>query len=216
MLDLSILDFEKNDGLVTVITQDDATGAVLMVGYINRQALEKTLATGEMHYFSQARGLWHKGATSGHTQKVVSLAADCDGDALLARVVPRGPACHTGSDSCFVGPSGGDALAALDATIAGRAAAPAAPPKRPAPVPPSSPGEDRAQRLKKLKEEAAALIADCADADRQLATEEVADLLYHALVALRAAGGSLSDVQRVLATRATPSSLRRIRQGKKS
>jgi phosphoribosyl-ATP pyrophosphohydrolase/phosphoribosyl-AMP cyclohydrolase len=210
MLDLSGLDFDKNGGVVTVVTQDAASGMVLMVAQLDREALQRTLSTGEMHYFSEARGAWHKGTSNGNTQRVVSLAADCDGDVLLARVVPKGPACHTGSLSCFVGPEGmSDALSALDASIAGRAAnaevdrfdAAAAT------LPESYTEqllEDRNLRLRKLGEEARALISACADGDLPRATEEVADLLYHALVALRAAGGSLSDVQRVLARRATP------------
>jgi phosphoribosyl-ATP pyrophosphohydrolase/phosphoribosyl-AMP cyclohydrolase len=212
MLDLSGLDFDKNGGVVTVVTQDAASGMVLMVGAIDREALQRTLSTGEMHYYSEARGAWHKGASNGNTQRVVSLAADCDGDVVLARVVPKGPACHTGSLSCFVGPEGmGDALSALDASIAGRAAN--ADVDRHDEDKPSAPLsesyteqllEDRNLRLRKLGEEARELISACADGDLPRATEEVADLLYHALVALRAAGGSLSDVQRVLARRATP------------
>src|SRR5919202_1071288 len=118
---LAALDFSKGGGLVTVVTQDARTGAVLMVAHADRDALERTLATGEMHYRSRTRGLWHKGATSGNVQRVVSLAADCDGDTVLARVAPAGPACHTGAVSCFGGEVlGADALGALDATIARR------------------------------------------------------------------------------------------------
>jgi phosphoribosyl-ATP pyrophosphohydrolase/phosphoribosyl-AMP cyclohydrolase len=212
MLDLSGLDFDKNGGVVTVVTQDAASGMVLMVAEIDREALQRTLSTGEMHYYSEARGAWHKGASNGNTQRVVSLAADCDGDVVLARVVPKGPACHTGSLSCFVGPEGmGDALSALDASIAGRAANAEVDRqddhKLSAALPESYTEqllEDRNLRLRKLGEEARELISACADGDLPRATEEVADLLYHALVALRAAGGSLSDVQRVLARRATP------------
>lgn len=211
MLDLSGLDFDKGGGTVTVVTQDAASGMVLMVAQADREAIARTLATGEMHYYSATRGTWHKGTSNGNTQKVVSLACDCDGDVLLARVVPNGPACHTGSFSCFVGPeSMGDALSALDATIAGRAAhaeLDRAGASGVASLPASYTEqllEDRNLRLRKLGEEAADLIAACADGDLRRATEEVADLLYHALVALRAAGGSLSDVQRVLARRATP------------
>jgi len=122
-LDLAQLDFAKGQGLVTVVAQDARTGAVLMVAHADREALERTLATGEMHYRSRTRGLWHKGATSGNVQRVVSLAVDCDGDALLARVVPAGPACHTGSPSCFGAAAlAADALATLDRTIGERAA----------------------------------------------------------------------------------------------
>ena len=120
MLDLNTIDFAKGGGTVTVIAQDTVTGAVLMVAQADREALERTIATGEMHYRSRSRGLWHKGATSGNVQRVVSLTADCDGDAVLARVLPAGPACHTGERTCFSGAVQGDALAALDATIASR------------------------------------------------------------------------------------------------
>src|ERR671919_1206550 len=95
------LDFSKGDGLVTIVTLDARTGRVLMLAHADREALERTVATGEMHYRSRSRGLWHKGETSGNVQRVVSLTADCDGDAVLARVVPAGPACHSGSTTCF-------------------------------------------------------------------------------------------------------------------
>lgn len=197
MLDLDALDFSRSAGLVTVVTQDARTGTVLMVAHANREALDRTIASGEMHYHSRTRGLWHKGATSGNVQRVISLDADCDGDAVLARVVPSGPACHTGSPSCF-GPIalGADALSVLDAIIAERATL----------TTPSTSYtrrllDDRNLRLKKLGEEAAELVTACADADTHRATEETADLIYHALVALRAAGGTLADVQAVLTTR---------------
>lgn len=101
MLNLDTLDFSKGGGFVTVVCQDASTRAVLMVARADREALTRTVTTGEMHYHSRARGLWHKGATSGHVQRVVSLHADCDGDAVLALVTPAGPACHTGAVSCF-------------------------------------------------------------------------------------------------------------------
>jgi phosphoribosyl-ATP pyrophosphohydrolase/phosphoribosyl-AMP cyclohydrolase len=201
MLDLSALNFEKAGGTVTVVTQDARTGVVLMVAQADREALERTLATGEMHYRSRTRGLWHKGATSGNVQRVVSLSPDCDGDTVLARVAPAGPACHTGAVSCFGDIAlASDALSALDATVAERAA----------PTPDGDPAEsytrrllaDRNLRLKKLGEEAAELVTACADGDAARAREEAADLLYHALVALRALGSSLGDVREVLARRA--------------
>jgi phosphoribosyl-ATP pyrophosphohydrolase/phosphoribosyl-AMP cyclohydrolase len=199
MLELSRLDFTKGNGLVTVVTQDARTGDLLMVAHADREALEKTLATGEMHYRSRTRGLWHKGGTSGNVQRVVSLTPDCDGDAVLARVEKAGPACHTGTETCF-GDGRLDALVALDATIAERAAQ--------APEPGEKPSytrrllEDRNLRLKKLGEEAAELVTACADGDRERAVEEVADVLYHALVAVRPLGITLEDVKAVLAKRA--------------
>jgi phosphoribosyl-ATP pyrophosphohydrolase/phosphoribosyl-AMP cyclohydrolase len=201
MLDLDTVNFEKGQGVVTVVAQDAATGTVLMVAHADREALEHTLATGEMHYRSRTRGLWHKGATSGNVQRVVSLSTDCDGDAVLARVAAAGPACHTGAVSCFgelaLAP---DALSTLDATIAARAASPPD-----ASSPPSYTRrllDDRNLRLKKIGEEAAELVTACADGDAGRAREETADLLYHALVALRALGGSLNDVRVALAARA--------------
>lgn len=199
MLDLSTLDFTKGKGLVTVVTQDARTGDLLMVAHADREALEKTLETGEMHYHSRTRGLWHKGGTSGNVQRVVSLTADCDADAVLARVEKAGPACHTGAETCF-GPGSADALVELDRTIAARAAT--------APAPGEKPSytrrllEDRNLRLKKIGEEAAELVTACADGDKERAAEEAADVLYHLLVAVRPLGVTLDDVKAVLARRA--------------
>jgi len=196
MLDLDTLDFSKGGGLVTVVAQDAVTGAVLMIAHADREALERTVATGEMHYRSRTRGLWHKGGTSGNVQRVVALAVDCDRDAVLARVRPAGPACHTGAETCF-GRGTADALGTLDATIAERATEPAG----------AGTGytqrllADRNLRLKKIGEEASELVTACADGDTARATEETADLFYHALVALRAAGGSLDGVRAVLDAR---------------
>jgi phosphoribosyl-ATP pyrophosphohydrolase/phosphoribosyl-AMP cyclohydrolase len=202
MLDLDTLDFTKGGGLVTVVAQDAESGAVLMVAHADREAVERTIATGQMHYRSRSRGLWHKGATSGNVQEVVMLLADCDGDSILARVRSAGPACHTGARSCF-GKSAlaAETLGALDATVEARAT-------EPAPVSPEEKPSytrrllsDRNLRLKKIGEEAAELVTACADGDRPRAVEECADLIYHALVALRAVGGSLADVRSTLAAR---------------
>ncbi len=198
MLDLDTIDFSKGGGLVTVVAQDARTGAVLMVAHADRQALEQTVATGEMHYRSRTRGLWHKGATSGNTQRVISLTTDCDSDSVLARIEPAGPACHTGARSCFGDVSlGADALGALDRTIAERAAESGD----------SGKGytrkllADRNLRLKKLGEEATELAVACADGDTPRATAEAADVIYHTLVALRALGISLDAVRDELAAR---------------
>src|SRR3954464_12120185 len=121
MLGLDALDFTKGGGLVTVVAQDAESGAVLMVAHADREALQRTLDPGEMHYRSRTRGLWHKGATSGNVQQVVTLLADCDGDAVLARVRSEGPACHTGDRSCFGEDAlGADVFGSLDATIVAR------------------------------------------------------------------------------------------------
>ena len=198
-LDLGALNFDKGGGLVTVVAQDASSGAVLMVAFADREALERTIATGEMHYRSRTRGLWHKGETSGNTQRVVSLAVDCDGDAVLARVEPAGPACHTGSASCFGAAAfESETLSSLDRVIAARAAEPRGDS--------SSYTQrllgDRNLRLKKLGEESAELVLALADGDAERATSEAADLLYHSLVALQALGVRLDDVRRVLEDRA--------------
>jgi phosphoribosyl-ATP pyrophosphohydrolase/phosphoribosyl-AMP cyclohydrolase len=206
-LDLTALNFDKGNGLVTVVTQDAHTGVVLMVAHADRQAIERTIETGEMYYHSRTRGSWHKGATSGNTQRVVSLTPDCDGDAVLARVHPAGPACHSGAISCFGDAAlAADALSALDRTLAARAAAGASDAADASARASSSSYTrrllaDRNLRLKKLGEEAAELIAACADGDAERATQEGMDLLYHMLVAVRALGVTIDDLRRVAAER---------------
>jgi phosphoribosyl-ATP pyrophosphohydrolase/phosphoribosyl-AMP cyclohydrolase len=200
IFNLDAVDFAKGGGLVPVVAQDVVTGSVLMVAYADREALTATMTTGEMHYHSRSRGLWHKGGTSGNVQHVVSLHLDCDRDTVLARVRPAGPACHTGERTCF-DPLGreADAMSVLDATITSR--------ESETPSTDAKPSYtrrllgDRNLRLKKLGEETAEFVTACADGDVARAKEEFADLMYHALVALHAVGGSLDDVRAVLAAR---------------
>jgi phosphoribosyl-ATP pyrophosphohydrolase/phosphoribosyl-AMP cyclohydrolase len=200
-LDVDALDFTKSSGLVTVVVQDVTSGSVLMVAHADREAMQKTLDTGEMHFHSRTRGLWHKGDTSGNVQRVVSLSPDCDRDAVLARVIPAGPACHTLAESCFGDAAlQPDALSSLDRIIVARG---------------KSLGDgstsksytqklltDRNLRLKKIGEEAVELVTALADEDKERIAEESADLLYHVLVAIRSAGVGLADVRAVLAKRA--------------
>jgi len=110
-----VLDFAKGKGIMPAVIQDHATGEVLMVGYINEEALRKTMETGRMHYFSRSKGrIWMKGESSGHVQEVRELLVDCDGDAVVAKVHQvGGAACHTGYDSCFYRRLGED----LSATV---------------------------------------------------------------------------------------------------
>jgi phosphoribosyl-ATP pyrophosphohydrolase/phosphoribosyl-AMP cyclohydrolase len=207
-VDLARLDFAKRGGVVTVVTQDARTGAVLMVAHADREALERTLATGEMHYRSATRGLWHKGATSGNVQRVVGLAIDCDGDAVLASVEPAGPACHTGAVSCFGDGTIAGTLGELDRTIAARARSAADSSSYTAKL-----LADRNLRLKKLGEETAELVAACADGDAAKATAEAADLIYHVLVALRGLDAGLEGVVAELGRRRPPPSWPRSRNG---
>lgn len=202
-LDLDTLDFTKSGGLVTVVVQNATSGAVLMVAHADREALQKTLDTGEMHFRSRTRGLWHKGDTSGNVQHVVSLTPDCDADTILARVLPAGPACHTLAESCFgdvaLQP---DALSELDRTIIARSNALQSGSATDEKSYTQKLLTDRNLRLKKIGEEAAELITAIADDDSERIPEESADLLYHMLVAIRSAGFGLNDIRNVLAKRA--------------
>ncbi len=199
-IDLDAIDFAKGGGTIVAVAQDALTGAVLMVAFADREAVERTLATGEMHFRSRTRGLWKKGETSGNVLRVESLTIDCDGDALLARVRPVGPTCHTGSETCF-GPGAGGAFDELDRVIAARAEG-GSPPEGHKPSYTQRLLGDRNLRLKKLGEEQAELVTALADADKERAKEEAADVVYHVAVALRALGLSLADVGEELRRRA--------------
>lgn len=195
--ELDRIDFDKGGGLVPLVAQDIDSGEVRMLGYADRGALEASLDSGELHFFSRSRAeLWKKGETSGNTLALVSLHADCDADAVLALVRPTGPTCHTGARACFAAPP---FLLRLADVIEERAAAQQAG---------DAAGSytarlltDRNLRLKKLTEEAGELAVACADGDRQAVAAETADLLYHALVAARAAGVRLEDVVETLRLR---------------
>ena len=198
-------------GLIPAVAQDWLDGAVLMVAWMNRQALEQTLATGEVHYWSRSRQeLWHKGATSGQIQRLKGLRYDCDADVLLLTVNQQGHgACHTGARSCFYDndavPSGGgadappppaDVCTELARVIEGR---------RDHPEPGSytnrllEGGDNRI--LKKIGEESAEFVMACKDADPEAIAGEAADLIFHLQVALAHHGIEWRAVQSVLATR---------------
>ncbi|MBT8404520.1 MAG: bifunctional phosphoribosyl-AMP cyclohydrolase/phosphoribosyl-ATP diphosphatase HisIE [Gemmatimonadetes bacterium] len=180
------------DGLIPVVAQDVGTGRVLMVAWANREALEATLETGTVHFWSRSRGeLWMKGETSGNTLTLTGLHADCDGDTLLALVRPAGPACHTGDTTCFgagTDPATEDVLPAVWATLVDRSR------QRPEGSYTVRLLDDPNLRVKKLGEETAELIQALVQDDAPRATEEAADLVYHALAALLAAGATLDDL----------------------
>ena len=195
-------------GLVPVIAQDATSGAVLTLAYANREAVDETLASGEAHYYSRSRAeLWRKGATSGNTQRVVEVRLDCDGDALLYRVLPSGPACHTGEETCFFttveggGIEAGDEEVRLGAMVDELAATISA---RHREMPESSYTarlleEGRERVAQKVGEEAVEVVV-AALADERLA-EEAADLVYHLLVLLEERGVGTDEVARVLRDR---------------
>lgn len=190
---LDAVDFDKGEGLVPVVTQHSRTGEVLMLAYANREALGRSLETGDMWYFSRSRGrLWRKGEVSGNTQRLVSLDADCDGDTVLARVAPSGPSCHTGNWSCFSAPP---VLAALGALLRQRANAP------PAESYTARLLADENLRLKKLGEETVELALACAAGDTSQVAAEAADVFYHTLVACLGAGVGMDAVLEALEQR---------------
>lgn len=188
-------------GLVPVVIQDWTTGEVLTLAYANAEAVELTRTTGELHLWSRSRSeLWHKGATSGNTQRVRALRLDCDGDALLALVEPAGPACHTGARSCFFEgelepPAPHEVLPDLERTLAQRAA------ERP-------PGSYTVALLddptligEKVQEEAEEVARAAREESDERVDNEAADVIYHLLVLLRSRGRALTDVAAVLAAR---------------
>lgn len=194
----------NEQGLVPAIIQDYLDGTVLMMAWMNQTSLQKTLETGETWFWSRSRQeLWHKGETSGHLQKVQSVRYDCDSDALLITVEQLGDiACHTGQRSCFhqvegsKTPPPADTLSGLYEVICKR---------RDHPKPESytckliAGGDNKI--LKKIGEEAAEVVMACKDNEKSAIASEVADLLYHTLVALSYHNVDIKDVYRKLQER---------------
>jgi phosphoribosyl-AMP cyclohydrolase / phosphoribosyl-ATP pyrophosphohydrolase len=201
------------DGLVACVIQDHASGEVLMHAYMNEEALRRTLETGEVHLFSRSRQeQWHKGETSGNTQRLRQIRYDCDGDALLALVEPAGPACHTGERSCFYRELGGaagtaadaprapgepepathEALAALERTLNQRQA------ERPEGSYTIALLSDPHRIAAKVEEEAEEVTRAAREESEQRVAEEAADLLYHLSVLLLSRGVEMAAALEVL------------------
>jgi phosphoribosyl-ATP pyrophosphohydrolase/phosphoribosyl-AMP cyclohydrolase len=201
------LDFQKMpDGLIPAVVQDAATGQVLMLGYVNEQAWEKTQAEGRVTFFSRSKNrLWTKGETSGNFLRVVSLHPDCDNDALLVRALADGPTCHRGTTSCFEQPD----QAALPTAPVGFLAELERLVRRRYDHPQEDPDsytaslfrKGMAKIAQKVGEEAVETVIDAVAGNRAGLSGEAADLLYHLLVLLTAAGLSLEDVVAVLRQR---------------
>jgi phosphoribosyl-ATP pyrophosphohydrolase/phosphoribosyl-AMP cyclohydrolase len=193
--------FDEN-GLVPCVMQDWATGEVLTVAYVNEEALRRTRETGEMHFWSRSRNeLWRKGETSGNVMRVRQLRLDCDEDALVALVEPAGPACHTGERSCFhrelesgkaPEPAAHEALAALERTIASRAA------ERPEGSYTAELLADPERIGEKVREEADEVARAAADESDERLAEEAADVLYHLEVLMRSRDLPLAAALEVL------------------
>jgi len=194
------IDFNKNNGLVPAIIQDNTTNKVLMLGYMNQEALEKTLKDGIVTFFSRSKKrLWVKGETSENYLKLVSIKTDCDKDTLLVKVNPTGAVCHTGTDTCWDEENKSDQvlfLKELEKVIQER---------KENPTEQSYTATLFEKGLKKISqklgEEAVELIIEANDNKNDLFLEEAADLLYHYLVLLSAKDFSLNDVVEVLNNR---------------
>lgn len=192
------LNFDKApDGLLPAIIQDADTRVVLMQGYMNREALEKTLTTNLVTFFSRSKQrLWTKGETSKNHLRFVSAAADCDQDSILIQARPDGPTCHTGEDTCWGEANQGEFLDHLERTIQHR---------RDNPSEKSYTSQLLARGINKVAqkvgEEAVELVIEAKDDDRDLFLGEAADLMYHYIVLLAAKGYSLEEVREVLRAR---------------
>ncbi len=195
------IDFSKGDGLVPAIIQDSVTKKVLMLGYMNQDAFDKTNETGKVTFFSRSKNrLWTKGEESGNFLNLVSIKNDCDNDTLLVQVNPVGPACHKGTGNCWAEDNEKgtlDFISELEDTIESRKSADA--------------GKSYVKSLlesginkvaQKVGEEAVEVVIEAKDDNEELFLNESADLLFHYLVLLQAKGYKLEDVVKILQGRA--------------
>lgn len=191
------IDFSKLNGLVPCIVQDAATGKVLMLGFMNEEAYTKTRLEKKVTFYSRSKKrLWTKGESSGNTLELVEILQDCDSDTLLAKVNPKGPACHTGSDTCFNETNESWNLAVLENIIKDRRINP----KKDSYT--TNLFESGINKIaQKVGEEAVELVIEAKDNNQELFLNEAADLLYHYLILLEAKGTSLKEVKEVLKKR---------------
>lgn len=194
--DRDALAWDKQDGLLPAVVQDAETYRVLMLGYMNREALAKTLQTRQVTFFSRSKGrLWTKGESSGHVLSLVAIETDCDTDTLLVQARPQGPTCHLGTTSCFPN-APGDVLGELDALIRRRET------ERPPGSYTTKLFESGVKRIaQKVGEEGVETALGALADDDEGFLGEAGDLLYHLIVLLRARGFSLEDAKRVLKQR---------------
>jgi phosphoribosyl-AMP cyclohydrolase / phosphoribosyl-ATP pyrophosphohydrolase len=188
-------DWKKMGGLLPAVVQNDADGAVLMVGYMDAAALRKTLKTRKVTFFSRSKArLWTKGESSGDFLRLRSVALDCDGDALLVRAIPEGPTCHSGAGSCFDSPL--DFLRDLDDVIVDRLK------KKPRGSYTTSLLKEGLDRVaQKVGEEAIETVIASKNKDRDALVGEAADLVFHLMLLLRARGTSLGETAALLRAR---------------
>jgi len=196
-MDISKLDFKKSNGLIPCVVQDERTLNVLMLGYMNEEALQKTIANKRLTFFSRTKQrLWTKGETSGNYLNLVSIDQDCDNDTLLIKVLPQGPACHTGTGTCFGKANEINGIPFLEKIIQDRK-------KNPKPGSYTNTLLDSGinKIAQKVGEEAVELVIEAKDDNKDLFLNEAADLMYHYLVLLTAKGHKLDEVVSVLKQR---------------
>jgi phosphoribosyl-AMP cyclohydrolase / phosphoribosyl-ATP pyrophosphohydrolase len=191
-------DFSKySDGLVPAVIQDSATGVVLMLGFMNEEALQLTHSSGNVTFWSRSKNrLWTKGEESGNFLRVVDVRIDCDNDTLLIKANPVGPVCHTGADTCWNESNTGDFLSQMERVIQSRKGAD---PKTSYTAELYSKGINKIAQ--KVGEEAVELVIEAKDDDREKFLGEAADLLFHYTVLLSAKGFEIKDVVEVLKAR---------------
>jgi phosphoribosyl-ATP pyrophosphohydrolase/phosphoribosyl-AMP cyclohydrolase len=193
------IDFSKMNGLIPAIVQDAVSGKVLMQGYMNEEALEKTKESGMVTFFSRSKNrLWTKGETSGNFMELVSIAGDCDGDSILVKANPRGPVCHTGSDTCWDEENSSKTgfIDQLRAIIKDRKNNPS---DKSYTASLFAKGINKVAQ--KVGEEAVEIVIEAKDDNKELFLGEAADLLFHYLVLLEAKGYELDEVMEVLIDR---------------
>ena len=197
MIDVKSIDFSKANGLVPCIVQDAGSHIVLMLGFMNLEALEKTIVEKKVTFFSRSKQrLWTKGETSGNFFTLVDILKDCDDDSLLVKVQPTGPACHTGADTCFNEKNIQWSLSALEKIIDSRKSNPVKGSYT------TSLFESGMNKIaQKVGEEAIELVIESKDTNDELFLNEAADLMFHYLVLLRAKGHSLDAVVDILQKR---------------
>ncbi len=197
MATFSSIDFTKSGGLVPCIVQDHATRTVLMLGFMNEEALQKTISEKRVTFYSRSKQrLWTKGETSGNFLRVIEIKEDCDHDTLLVYAEPSGPICHTGSDTCFNEVNKGTGLSFLERIIHDRKANPMAGSYT------NSLFDSGINKIaQKVGEEAVELVIESKDDNRDLFLGEAADLMYHYLVLLAAKNTNLEEVIEVLRKR---------------
>ena len=191
------IDFTKGNGLVPVVIQDSKSLTVLMVGYMNEEALLRTEKEKRVTFFSRSRNtLWTKGETSGNFLNVVEIIPDCDKDALLIKVIPEGPVCHNGTYSCFNDQDDAGFLYILEKVIKERIVN-----KTEGSYTYKIYSEGINRMAQKVGEEAVELVIESKDDDIGRFRDEAADLIYHLLILLQAKGINLSDIEQTLASR---------------